>query len=697
MSNFKIKNAEIIISQRIPSNYKKNDKPLIIEQNSNLINTNRAKREFNIFNKANIIDKILGESNSKIFQKIKTQIETFRNKSNKKLFLRNKSSDMNANIRNKKKVLEKNPHFFSYRLTKQRHNYQEMKENYMKNKENLFIKDYSYINNSFFHKNILDSKINKEESKIINYKKINSSKKILFKNNDIYSKRYFNKLNKVNKNTKNNINIHLIGKIGKLPIKSLELESENLSDTKRINIKTDRFNKIFNKYISNNIINGLNSFNKIKNLIKLNGFNLDNYDFNTIYKDNKNNYTNNNFNNANLINISKKIINNNKLERKENINITSINNNNSFDNINNIINKQKIYLSPIITKINQDKIIKLLNNRKNDYNKKKYANDKECKKYIINEVNKYYKNNNFASLKDFYKEWLIENQQFITINDIHFYLNEIIKLNKPIKKETIINLFFNDFQINGLDYYNFKKLFLLNENEKLNDTGVKIEVEIEKKVTKNHKINLIKENKENIYLALLKKIKEFLRKKIKNKENNNKRINFYLNYENFFNLIKNNVIIEKQYYYYFFNDMIRKIYLEYYDIDKNKINLLNIVEKKNKSNKFEIDIDNNININEIKEDKKKNINYDFKIKEIKKEKEKEKEKRSLSFNNINIKDTNKKDYIKEIFKKNKKYINNNNKNKQKIQEKKVNEKAIKSEFNFSSRRKFKNSDIINYL
>ena len=693
MSNFKIKNAEIMISRRIPSNYTKNNKPLIIDQNSYLIKTNNTKRELNIINKSNIIDKILNESNSKLYQKIKTQIENFRHKSNRKLCLRNKSSDMNSNIRNKKIVLEKNPNFFSYRLTKEKHTYQNMKDNYMKYKENLFLKDNSYINSSFLHKNVIDAKINKEECKIKNYKKINSSTKILFKNNNTNNKRYFNKLNKENNNEKNNNDkINLSGKIGKLPIKSLELDSENLSDSKKNNIKTDRFNKIFNKYIWNNIINGLNSFNKIKNLIKLNGFNLENYDFNTIYKDNKKNNTNINFNDANLINVSNKIINNNNFERNENKNITSNINNNSFDNNKNIIKKQKIYLSPVITKIKQDKIINLKKDKSNEKNKKIYIFDKEYKKYIINEVNKYYKNNSFISIKDFYKEWLIENQKFITINDIHFYLNEIIKLNKPIKKETIFNFFFNDFQINGLDYTNFKKLFFVNESEKLSDTGLKIEIRKEKKLTKNHKINLVKENKENIYLIILKKIKEFLIKKIKNNFNN-KRINYNLSYDNFYNLIKNNVIIEKQYYYYFFNDMIKKIYLEYYDIEKNKINLLYIVEKRNKPNKIEIDIDNSVNIKEIKEDKKINLNYDFKMKEI----EKEKEKRSLSYNNIN--DINKKNYIKKIYKKNKKYVNQNNYNKikQKNQENKVNEKATKSEYLSSSRKKSKNSDIINYL
>ena len=78
-------------------------------------------------------------------------------------------------------------------------------------------------------------------------------------------------------------------------------------------------------------------------------------------------------------------------------------------------------------------------------------------------VNKYYRDNKYTSIKDFYKEWVIENKNYISINDIHNYLNKVIGLNKSISKEKIKEVFFSECQLNSFNYEYFKKFFFMND------------------------------------------------------------------------------------------------------------------------------------------------------------------------------------------------------------------------------------------
>lgn len=688
MSINKIKNAEIAQRQKQSSNQLKNDKLLYLDQNSNSLYLDKIKKELNNNNNSNLLNKILNEPNNKFYQKkYLKKINIFRKENNKIIYTRNNLSNSYLNNNCLISYKEKEQNFHSYRLMKETNLYQKMKEKFIKFKENKNFKNYSFTNNSTLSKNSPNLKIN-EENKIKNLKKNRTFMiKNYYNNNNnlINSKRFFNKINKDNEvceNSKNKLN----QTIGKISIKSLEIENEDLNNKKiRIN-NNDRFNKIFNKYISNNIINGLNSFNKIKNLIKLKGFNLDKYDFNTIYKDE--NYYDRSMDNKTNINNKRKNI--NKVTKNENISnyFSFINNkNNSFDKDKNIIKKQKQYLSPVITKINQDKFNKLLNcNKLEEQNNIKNTNnndnnDKEYIIYIINVVNKYYRDNNYTSIKDFYKEWVIENKNYISINDIHYYLNKVIGLNNTISKEKIKEVFFSECQLNSFNYEYFKKFFFMNVFSDLSDTGIKIENNKKEVKSKNHKINISESIKANKYNEIIQKINEEKEILIKTFNNNiNEKSNYYLNFEKFYELIKNNLSFDST---YFFKDIIYSIYKKYYDNDNNKINilhflksinnsnnniknkdsdnnnnkLLNNLEKKNnkekKENKCEIITDNVINLNEIKKEKTNNYKYkDFK--------HNEKNIRNLSYNNINGINNNKNKEIKN--KQNKEESKNKKKN-----------------------------------
>ena len=673
MSHYKIKNEEIFLEKEKNPNNENNKNILILNKNNNSIFSNEKNKS--------ILMEILNETNNQLYKKI---IKNYEPISNRTLYTRNNLLNINLNTNNLLSKVKKNSHI--YHLKNELKSYENINNEKLLNMNN--IKNFSYTNNSILSRKIVEPEINEEEEKKI--KNINKNKSFIYKqilnkkNNIIYILNHANKqeinINKDENNLEKNLNE---AGIGRLSLKSLKIE--NIENKKRKDIETDRFNNIFNRYISNNIINGLNSFNKIKDLIKLNGFNLDKCNFNTIYKYNNNN----NYNNQNL-NLSKNSFNIKKLINKENIknNSLSLNSNNSDEKNKNIVNRQKIYLSPVITKISKDKIESLLNKKNiNDDMKFKslYIYDKGYIKYIINEVNNYYKRKNFISIKDFYNKWLKENGRYITINDIYYFLNKIIKLKKPINKGDILKNFFN-YQINSFDYQKFKEFFFIKYNENFSEAGLKLEIKNETNYFKRNK----ETNIEDIYyFKLIKKIiliKDALIEDINNKENNkNSTFNYNLNYEQFYNLIKNNLKIKEKYDY-----NIKRMYLEYYDKINNRINLLHFLE--------EIEKQNNIrNFNcEYNSENKDNINRkeDIKINSFNNRvnsKKNEKTMRNLSYNNLN--DLNSKKNLKYEFKK-KNHINKSNKDINLIN--KDNKIIFKSQSSFS-RKKEKNSDIINYL
>jgi len=675
MSHYKIKNEEIFLEKEKNPNNENNKNILILNKNNNSIFSNEKNKS--------ILMEILNETNNQLYKKIKKNYEPI---SNRTLYTRNNLLNINLNTYNLLSKTKKNSHI--YHLKNELKSFKKINNEKLLNMNN--IKNFSYTNNSILSRKIVEPEINEEEEKKI--KNMNKNKSFIYKqilnkknnNNIIYILNHANKqeinINKDENNLEKNLNE---AGIGRLSLKSLKIE--NIENKKRKDIETDRFNNIFNRYISNNIINGLNSFNKIKDLIKLNGFNLDKCNFNTIYKYNNNN----NYNNQNL-NLSKNSFNIKKLINKENIknNSLSLNSNNSDEKNKNIVNRQKIYLSPVITKISKDKIESLLNKKNiNDDMKFKslYIYDKGYIKYIINEVNNYYKRKNFISIKDFYNKWLKENGRYITINDIYYFLNKIIKLKKPINKGDILKNFFN-YQINSFDYQKFKEFFFIKYNENFSEAGLKLEIKNETNYFKRNK----ETNIEDIYyFKLIKKIiliKDALIEDINNKENNkNSTFNYNLNYEQFYNLIKNNLKIKEKYDY-----NIKRMYLEYYDKINNRINLLHFLEEIEKQNNFrnfncEYNSENKDNINR-KEDIKIN-SFNNRVNS----KKNEKTMRNLSYNNLN--DLNSKKNLKYEFKK-KNHINKSNKDINLIN--KDNKIIFKSQSSFS-RKKEKNSDIINYL
>ena len=689
-------------------NHDKKNLLLFFNNKSNSISSNRIKKKLIINNKCNNLRKNLNIQNNILFKKNFTKIDIFRNNRKETQYGNDLLSNTNLNSNNRFNSFKENePHFFYGHFKNGIDSYQNIHDKYIlfKDKNNLY--SLSYTNNSF--SSDIHNSIFRVKDKINNLKK---NRTFLLKQKQNKNKGlYFNKSKKedVNENSKNRNDT-----TEKLSIYTIKIED----GYKKRDLNLERFNKIFSKYISNNIIHRLNGFNRIKHLVELKGLCLDK---SKVYNEKNKNISNNNIFNQKLYNIKK--LNKNKIVYDYDFIET-------IDKVDFNTNKERY---PIITKINKNKLRNLLkinrddddknnniNSNNNNFNDNKNINE-EYINYIKNEVNKYYKNKQFSSINDFYKEWIKENKKYITCNDIYFYLNKIIKIDKPINKEEIINIFFNNNNLNELDFNNFKIFFFgKTEIDKTEDTNNKInEIKEEKEVSKNNKINAIKDNKGILYIDIIKKIKEkkeILINKMKNR--------YELNYKEFYDLINSNIIIESKYY---FNEVIKKIYFEYYNKDKNIINLLYFLEKisndninshkklclKDKSNMCSNNSINKYNDNNINQQKINNIKDDIKLKEKK-----------LIYNySDKYKNIFKsKKYGLEIFEKNKK-IENEKKNKIKNNNdeiKKNNNDDIKSntisniqndsknklnnklnfkfsEKKFLSRKKEKNSDIINLI
>ena len=243
--------------------------------------------------------------------------------------------------------------------------------------------------------------------------------------------------------------------------------------------------------------------------------------------------------------------------------------------------------SEIRDKPNKLRIILNLLNNKNEDKGFKLIN----KEIIIKrEVNKFYKENDYKSFKEFYKDWLKNNKNYLTINDIEFFLNKIIKISISLSREEIIKIFFNESKIDEFDFYSFKKFFRPYDiNDKNDQTEIKGEMVSNEELLKyENKICLKILKSKDILLDKLEDLKG-----AKTFRNNNK---YFLNFEEFHNLIRNNLIIFKNNYFDF---VIRKIFNDNFDLRTKKINVLNFIYKLDAMQNNLWEFENNNNNSEV--------------------------------------------------------------------------------------------------
>ena len=445
-------------------------------------------------------------------------------------------------------------------------------------------KEKNNLRNFSFSNNLINSKVSQYEENLKSSRsKESENDKKSFWNEKIPELNIFSYKN--NNNNKNNQFFHRT---------NISLK-ENLINEEEIKIKINDmknkgFNKVLNKYISNNIIKNLKSFNKIRHLIKTNGFSLNLNDIKNVYKESNNNDEKESKNermNTQKMMMIKRL---EKVEKVEKIN--------DEKNENSLFNKSKEYSKSIIKKIsrnqalpviksedkgNQNKLKIILDiiNHKKDIKELKYAN----KELIIKkEVNKYYEINNYCSFKDFFYVWSRKGNNYLTINDIEFFLNKIIKLSFPITKEDIKNIFFNKTNVEPIDYLEFKKFFRPYEmndiKDNLNNNGISNEklINFEKKI-----ILRILNSKEKL-IEQLEKENGFMTDKAKER--------YLLNYQEFYYLIKNNLIFYQSDY---FNVAMKKIYFDNFDVRKNKLNFMNFINKMSAEYNNNIEVDYNLN------------------------------------------------------------------------------------------------------
>ena len=467
------------------------------------------------------------------------------------------------------------------------------------------FKESNNSKNISFTNNFINSKINQyEENLKFNRSKILSNASISFwnqkeeENNDFIFSNNVNKKNNMCSTHKTNINI-----------KDNSIDKDDVYKIKITNVKNKGFNKVLNKYISNNIINNLKSFNKIRHLIKINGFSLNINDVKKIYKENdakhENEIQNCRIDTQSMMRI-KKLENIEKL-KKEKYDIymnkekekekekEKDKDKENAEAVNKTISRNKIL--PLIKSEMKERpnklriILNLLNNKNEIKNYKLFHREIMIKR----EVNKYYTDNKYKSFEDFYNDWLKNNKNYLTINDIEFFLNKIIKISIPITREEIIKMFFNNnIKIDQFDYFNFKKFFRPYDFfYKKDDVNIK-----GKNISNEELINY-----ESKICSKLLDSKEILLIKLQGKGGSrtirysNK---YFFNFDEFYTFIKENLIIDQNNY---FDIVMRKIYNDNFDLRTNKINLVDFLNKldieKNNMMEFENKINNSDIINSL--------------------------------------------------------------------------------------------------
>ena len=562
MRIFNIKNGKLTnIKQQCFSNYSNYTKVVLGYKNSKSNSMN------------NIINKMYLKKNNKKISDVK-----------KVLFEKNVKNTLAYS--NEFEISQKKPDNIIQRYYMREQNiYKNLLEKFTKFKENNNIRNFSFSNNLINSKvNQFEESIKSKNSQLLQNEIDNFWKEKKEEINDFKCKSNYNKKNGLNSlnyiSTKTNINI-----------------KDNLDDEeakiKINNIKNKGFNNILNKYISKNIINNLKSFNKIRHLIRSNGFSLNLNDIKNVYKENNNkNETDKN----ERIDTSKMIM-VKKLEKKEtpkkekNENHLSFKDKESSENIFKKISRNRILpliKSEVKEKPNKFKIILNLLSNKNDVRNFKYYN----KEFTIKkEVHKYYLKNNYNSMKDFFNDWVKNNKNYLTINDIEIYLNRVIKISVPITRDDLIKIFFNNKPtIDYFDFYDFKTFFSFSD------------INNRKNISNEMKKNLSKAELNNIEKTIISRIldcKDILFDKLENKKvHYSFRFNneFWLNYEEFYSLIKENLILYQNNH---FDIAIKKIFVDNYNVRKNKIDFLNFIYKMCEKYNKKIDFENKNNNSEL--------------------------------------------------------------------------------------------------
>ena len=475
-------------------------------------------------------------------------------------------------------------------------------QRYYMNEKNIFknllkrftkFKENNNPRNFSFTNNFINSKVTQYEEKL----KFNRNKQIGFSEMPNESLSFWNEKNEETKFINYPININknnIEANTNRTNINIKEnLNDEEISKIRITNIKNKGFNKVLNKYISKSIINNLQSFNRIRHLIKLNGFSLNLNDIKNLYKENDIKPDKENL--SGRIDTQKVM----RIKRLEKIERLKKDKNDSYQNL---VEKEKsedlkkkisrnkilpLIKSEIRDKPNKLRIILNLLNNKNEDKGFKLIN----KEIIIKrEVNKFYKENDYKSFKEFYKDWLKNNKNYLTINDIEFFLNKIIKISISLSREEIIKIFFNESKLDEFDFYSFKKFFRPYDiNDKNEQTEIKGEMVSNEELLKyENKICLKILRSKDILLDKLEDLKG-----IKTFRNNNK---YFLNFEEFHNLIRNNLIIFKNNYFDF---VIRKIFNDNFDLRTKKINVLNFIYKLDAMQNNLWEFENNNNNSEV--------------------------------------------------------------------------------------------------
>ena len=548
-------------------NDSENEKLINIKQN-NLSNYSNYKRILSFSKNSNTHS--LNDIFCKMYLK-KNKRYLYEDKST--LFVKNTTSPIiNSNEFSPEKQKEK---LIQKYYIQEKNIYKNLLKKYTQYKEKNNLRNFSFSNN------LINSKVNQYEENLKSSKsKEPESDKKSFWNEKIPELNIFSYKN--NNNKKNNKFFHRT---------NISLK-ENLIDEEEIKIKINDmknkgFNKVLNKYISNSIIKNLKSFNRIRHLIKTNGFSLNLNDIKNVYKESNNNDEKESKNER--INTQKMMM-IKRLEKLEKIN--------DEKNENSLFNKSKEYSKNIIKKISRNQVLPVIKsedkgnqnklkiildiiNHKKDINELKYAN----KELIIKkEVNKYYEINKYNSFKDFFHDWSRKGNNYLTINDIEFFLNKVIKLSIPITKEDIKHIFFNKINVEPIDYLEFKKFFRPYEMNDIKDNLNNNDISNEKLLNFEKKIILRILNSKEKLIERLEKENGFISDRIKEK--------YLLNYQEFYYLIKNNLIFYQSDY---FNVAMKKIYFDNFDIRKNKMNFLNFINKISSEYNNNIEVDYNLN------------------------------------------------------------------------------------------------------
>ena len=572
---------------------------------------------------------------------------------------------------------------------KERHYMNE--KNIIRNLLNRFakIRDRNKMRNFSFTNNLINSKVSQYEESLKNKNnKIFAFSSLQNENNSVLIEK--NEGKKIINNYQNNLN-----KKYTFTNRNNIKKKENLNDEQNKNkikkIKNRGFNTFLNKFISENIINNFKSFNKIRHLIKLNGFSLNSIGINNFFIDNDLK--------------EEKEIQSHRIDTQKMIRINRLQNierflKNKNDNHNN--SKENGKTLKTNKQISRNKILPLIKSEKKE-NKNKlkisthlFTNKTESKRFklynkeiiIKREVNKFYQNKNYKSFKELFNDIRNDND-YININNIEFFLTKILKISIPLSREEIKNIFFNNLKNDKFDYYAFKKFFnpfdeiIKNDDSIYNDDDEKDSNREIKKI-ENSINSKILESEE----ILLDKLKQ--KKGMRSSKNNNK---YLLDYKEFYNLVKENLIMDKNKYFEF---VVKKIFKKNSDLGTKKLNILNFLFKAKSTAK-------NIKYIELEN---KNNNSEF-VNEFKNEDEKKK------FRSINLRDDAKIKLKNKIFgedeilnnkvKKQNKYKNlkkviiNNINNRTRMHNLNNFTKSRQFINNSEKNRKNKNSDIINLI